>query len=65
MNSDKKWCITFLSLILCAMAALGAVTIIVDPFFHLNFLPWKDVFKNHKINHLFYFRIFALKNYPF
>ena len=36
MNSDKKWCITFLSLILCAMAALGAVTIIVDPFFHYH-----------------------------
>ncbi len=36
MNSDKKWCITFLSLILCAMAALSIVTIIVDPFFHYH-----------------------------
>lgn len=36
MNSDKKWCITFLSLVLFAMMSLCVVTIIIDPFFHYH-----------------------------
>ena len=36
MNSDKKWCITFLGLVIGTLIILGAITVIVDPYFHYH-----------------------------
>lgn len=32
----KKWAVSFLALLLAALALLGAVTVVIDPFFHYH-----------------------------